>query len=307
MIAAAARFRRRRTGADANGSPLEGRPSRPDAPSEGEATRGARPFSGGLGASGLVITAPAITLGVLVTGVFLMFALVEPSPRWVVLFGVAISTPALAGVLRASRREAFAEGGLDPTPLLLLPAVAVLVTPVFLEHNIRGYGAIPLSLAAGAGYTALVVTTVSSVRDHDRARALGRLVSVSTTYFVAFAIFSLLYVLEVDQPRASVAVGLAAMLLAVEVIREGEIDPIETFVLAAVAGLVVGELRWVLHFVPLDGYAAGLTLLVAFTFVVGILHAHVSGALTRVLATEYAATAGAGLAFVIVGRLVGLV
>jgi len=293
---------------DERGDPYEALDGSSEAADEGP------PFDGGpteRGAeesplAGLIVTAPAITLGAIITGAFLMFLLIEPSPRWVVLFGSAISVPALAGILRGARREAFEEGGLDVTPSLLLPALAALVTPVFIERTVTGYWTLFAGLGAGAGYTALLVAVVSSVREHDRGRALGRFVAAAATYFVAFALFSMLYLLDVERRPATLAAGLAAALLAVELLRQGEIDPVETFVLAIVVGIIVAETRWSLHYVPLDGYAAGLTLLLAFYFSAGVLHAQVTGDISRRVVLEYGLVSAAGLAFVIVAHAGGL-
>jgi hypothetical protein len=254
----------------------------------------------------LLVTAPAVTLTALVTGVFLMFVLIEPSPRWVVLFGTAVSTLALAGVLRAGRREAFAEGRLDTTPHLLVPALYVLTMPVFLEHNSIGYFAPLGALAAALGYGALVTGALSSIREYDPGRVLGRFLVTAATYVVAFAMFSLVFLFGVERTPATLAAGLAATLLAAEILREGEIDPGETLLYSVVTGIIVAETRWLLHFVPAQGYAAALTLLLAFYLTTGLLHSHVVRQLTRRVAVEYASVGAAGVAFITGLRLAGL-
>ena len=253
-----------------------------------------------------VVTAPAVTLTVLVTGVFLMFLLIEPSPRWVVLFGTVVSTLALDGVMRAGRREAFAEGSLDVTPHLLVPAVYILTMPVFIEHNSQGYWSALAALVAGASYGTLVVGALSSVREYDAGRVEGRFIVTAATYVVAFAMFSLVFLFGVGQTQATLAVGLAATLLAAEILREGEIDPGETLLYSMVTGIVVAEVRWLIHYLPLQGYVAALALLLAFYLVTGLLHSHVVRQLTRRVAAEYAAVGAVGTAFIAGLRLAGL-
>jgi hypothetical protein len=252
------------------------------------------------------VTAQAVTLTMLVAALFLMFLLIEPSPRWLVLLGTAVSALALDGTLRAGRREAFAEGGLDTTPLLLVPTLYVLAMPVFLEHNTRGYWAPLMALLAAGGYGALVTATLSSVREHDAGHALGRFVVAGATYVVAFALFSLVFRFEVERIPAAVAVGLVALLLAAELLREGEIDPAETVLFAAVTGLVVAQARWIVDYLPVDGYLAALGLLLTFYFVAGVLHSHVVRQLSRTVAIEYAAVTAAGLVFILGARVAGL-
>src|SRR5690606_16536141 len=108
-----------------------------------------------------------------------------------------IAALSMDGVLRAARREAFEVGGLDTTVFLLLPALYALAAPVFLEHNVRGYWVLPAAGLASLGFGALVVGQVSSVRVFDLGRPFGRYVAATATYFVAFALFSLMYTFDV--------------------------------------------------------------------------------------------------------------
>lgn len=215
------------------------------------------------GPLGIPVTAPAVALMALMTALFLMFLLIEPTPRWMVLFGAGAAALSMDGILRRARREPF-ESGSDTTPYLFLPALFVLAAPVFIEHNVRGYW-IPLA-AIGAGLTlgAIVVAEIASVREHDPVHGAGRFVDAASTYFVAFALFSLTYTFDLDLRPAIVAMVLVSVLLAVELLREGEVDPLETLIFAVITGLVVGELRWTLHFLPIDGHLGALTLLLGF-------------------------------------------
>jgi hypothetical protein len=263
-------------------------------------------LEGARGPRRFVITAPAVVLTALVTSVFLMFLLIEPSPRWIVLFGTGLTTLAFDGVLRAGRREAFEAGGLDTTPQLLVPALYVLTMPVFIEHNSLGYWSALAGLAAGAGYGALVVGALSSVRELDEGRVAGRFIVTAATYVVAFSMFSLVFLFGVGQTPATIAVGLVATLLAAEILREGEIDPGETLLYSLVTGLVIAETRWLVHYLPVQGYAAALILLLAFYLVTGLLHSHVVRQLSSRVAAEYASVGALGAAFIAGLRIAGL-
>ena len=254
----------------------------------------------------LIVAAPTVTLTALVTVVFLMFLLVEPSPRWVILFGSAITALAMDGILRSVRRETFETAGVDTAPFLFLPALYVLTVPVFIEHAVRGYWIVPAGLVAGIAFGAVATGMLSSVREHDRARDVGGFVTTAAAYFVVFALLSLTYTFELDLRSATVAVGLGSMLLAVEVLRDGEVDPLDTLVYAAITGVIVAELRWTLHFLPLDGHLAALALLLAFYFVTGLVHSHLTRHLDRVVAAEHAAIVAAGLLVVVGARASGV-
>ncbi|MCC6238551.1 MAG: hypothetical protein IT299_13405 [Dehalococcoidia bacterium] len=255
---------------------------------------------------GLIVTPQVLLLGLVGTLFILMFTLIEPSPRWVVLLGTATTTFGMEGVLRSGRRQAFAEGGLDTAPFLLMPALYMLVVPVFIEHATLGFATPFSGLFAGIGYAALVIGTLSSVREFDPARDRGRLIAASATYFVAFALFALVFLFGVGQRPATIAVALASVVLAAEILREGEIDPAETLLYSLVVGVVIGETRWVLHYLPIDAYAGALTLLLAFYISTGLLHSYVVRALTREVARTYATVGIAGVVFIAAARGVGL-
>ena len=89
-------------------------------------------------------------------------------------------------------------------------------------------------------------------------------------------------------------------------LRDGDIDPLDTLVYAAITGVIVAELRWTLHFLPLAGHLAALTLLLAFYFVTGLVHSHLTRHLDRVVAAEHAAIVAAGLLVVIGARAAGI-
>ena len=251
------------------------------------------------------VSGPVVALTLLVTIIFLMFLLIEPTPRWMALFGSALAALSMDGVLRSARRVPF-EADADTTPYLFLPALFALAAPVFIEHNVRGFWASPAGVAAGLAFGAVAVAEVASVREFDPAKGVGRFVASAATYFVAFALFSLAYRFELELQQAMVAVALVSVLLAVEMLREGEIDPVETLVFAVVTALVVAEVRWTLFYLPLDGYLAGLTLLLAFYFVTGLLHSHLTSHLSAFVAAEYVLVAAAGIGLVVWTRAAGL-
>jgi hypothetical protein len=142
--------------------------------------------------------------------------------------------------------------------------------------------------------------------EDDEFRGRARFVSVAGTYFVAFALFSLAYAFDLGLREALIAIALGSVLLAVELLREGEIDPLETLLLAGVVGVVVAEARWILQFMPLDGYPAGLALLLTFYFVTGMVHAYMTRHINTTVATEYGVVTSIGIVLVIAARATGI-
>lgn len=257
---------------------------------------------------GVKITPPVVILGTLVTLSFLLFVTIEPTPRWLLLFTAIIAVLGTDGALRQSWSRLFsrATDPADSTPYLFLPAMAAIAWPMLIEHNVRGFLVLPAALLAGLGFTAIITAQISSVRIAAPVYPIARLASTAAVYFTAFALFSLSYVLDVELAAGVAAVAVIAAMLGVEVFREGEVDPLETLVFSGVTGVILGEMRWAMYYVPVGGYLAGLALLLGFFLVTGLLHSHLTRRLTQIVALEYAGIATAGVVLVTIAAQAGL-
>src|SRR5690606_21238204 len=103
-----------------------------------------------------------------------------------------------------------------------------------------------------------------SVRTGAPEYPAARLVATVASYFVLFALVSMTYIFDIHLSMALLAVGILTLMLGIEVLRQGEIDPAETLLLALVSALILVEARWLLPYLGLDGYLAGLTLTLVF-------------------------------------------
>lgn len=241
----------------------------------------------------------------LATLAFLMFVLAEPSPRWILLVTAGAVAAGMDGALRATWRASFASGE-DTTPYLFLPALYAFAAPIVIEHNVTGRAALLWAVIAGLGFGAIAVAEVLSVRTGSRLYPYARMVTGGAAYFTAFALLAMTYVLHLGLLPAVVASSLVGTMLAIEVVREGEVDPVETVIFAALAGLVVAQVRWLLFFLPVDGYLAGLTLVLVFYLVTGVLHSYVMRQLTAITAAEYVLVTAIGMVLVGAARAAGL-
>ena len=240
----------------------------------------------------------------LATLVTLAYLLVEPSPRWFLILGATAIAAGLDGTLRATWRVTYA--GRDTTPALFMPAIFILAVPPLIEHNVRGLGVVPAGLAAGLAFFAIVAAQVGSARPGASYYPWARTVSTAGAYAAGFAFFSLTYVYDLGIGVAALATALVALMLAIEVLREGEIDATETAGYAAAAGVAVGQWRLALHYLPVDGYLAGLAVLLGFLLVTGLLQAYITRSLDRRATIDHAVVALAGAALVIGARVAGL-
>jgi hypothetical protein len=247
----------------------------------------------------------AVVLTVLVTVIFLMFLLTEPTQRWIALFGAGIVAIGTDGVLRRARSQAFALG-LDTTPQLFLPTLYACAFPVFIENNAQSVWVLLSGLVAGLGFGIILLTEVHSVRAYESGFDLARIVCKASVYLTAFAIFSLSYTFTLELGTSIIVVSLIAGLLSIELLRDVSLDPRDTLIFAGVLAFIIGELRWALHFVPLDGHLAALMLVIVLFFSEGLLYAQLRRQLTRVVLFEYVAAMVMGLTLVAVARVADL-
>lgn len=245
-----------------------------------------------------------VVLAVVVTLVTLAYLLVEPSPRWFLIMGAIAVAGGLDGVLRATWRVTYRDA--ETTPALFMPALFILAVPPLIEHNVRGLNVIPAGIAVGVAFFGIVAAQVGSARPGASYYPWARTISTAGAYAAAFAFFSLTYVYDLGVGASALACGLVALMLAIEVLREGEVDAAETAGYAAAAGAAVGQWRFALHYLPVDGYLAGLAVVLGFLVVTGLLQAYITRSLDRRTTIDHVVIATAGAALVIGARVAGL-
>ena len=241
-------------------------------------------------------------LAVIFTTGLTLFISIDPSRPWLLLALTAIMAIGTDGVIRAHPRGEFHTIA-DTAPYLFVPVLFTLSAGLFLEDVILSYWAVPAVLAAGALMGATVYAEHVSVDPDHPSFPTARFVLNVVTYLTAFGFYAVVYGFDVNLLPAAFAVGLVSMLLAIEVFREAEADPIRALVFAAVIGVIVAEARWVLYFIPLDGVLAGIFLLLAFYLATGVISHYLTDHLDRTVLAEFAVVTAAGLTIVVAGGL----
>ena len=247
----------------------------------------------------------AVVLTAVVTSSFLMFVLTDPAQRWLLALAVLAAAVGTDGVLRSAHPRTFALG-MDSTPQLILPALYALAMPLFIEQNARGLWSPALALVTGLGFGLIVIAEVRSVREFERGASEARLVTDVGAYLTAFALFSLLYTRDPGLPAAALMAALIGGLLSFEVLRNSSLGVLDMLTFALAGALVLGEMRWALDYVPLDGHLAAVALLLAFFFLSGVLASRLRGQLTREVLLQYGGLTAGGVLLVILARAGGL-
>lgn len=246
-----------------------------------------------------------IPLFSLIFGLWLqLFLSIDPVQSWILLtlaVAVAVGTD---GIVRSHPQGDFRTIA-DTSPYLFVPVLFTLSAGLFLEDVILSYWTVPAVIGASALLGTAVYAEHVTVDPDNPQFPLARFLLNVITYLTAFGFYAVVYGFDVNLAPAALAVGLVSTLLAVEIFREAEADAIRALVFAAVIGLVVAEARWVLYFLPLDGFLAGVFLLLVFYLSTGVISHYLTNHLDRGVLLEFAVVTAAGLAIVIGGRAWG--
>ncbi len=228
----------------------------------------------------------------------------QPQQPWALLLLTALAALGVDGVIRSHPAGRFD----DPTrtaTYLIVPVLFTLAAGLMLRDVVSGYWSLLAAAAAAVLFGAIVYAEVLTITPRHTVFPSARLLLGIVTYVTGFGLFATIYSFGLDLVPAAILTGLVAALLSVEIMREVEADPQETLVHGAAIGIVLGESRWALHFLSLDGYLAALGLLLAAYVVCELMHAHLAGHLTWLRGLEYGGVGAAGVAVVVAAKIVG--
>ena len=119
---------------------------------------------------------------------------------------------------------------------------------------------------------------------------------------IAFLFFATIYDFDLSLLTSAFAAGIVSFLLAIEVLREEEMDTSRTMFYALAIGLLLAETAWATHFLPIDGSAAAVFLLLALYLMTGMMHNYLGDRLSLRTASEFTVVALAGLLVVTVSH-----
>lgn len=238
-----------------------------------------------------------------VVGVGLGFFLtIEPTPAWLLVITVFLAAVGVDGIVRS-----YPGGNLtsisETSTYAFLPALFTLSAGLLLEYTVEGrYAPFAAGGAAAVFWLTVMCEYISVNLSHSQYGA-ARFLLMVVTYITAFAFFGVIYELEVDVLPAALAVGLVSMLLAIEVIRETDLETPYVLAYAGAIGVILGQTRGALHFLPLESFTAALFLLVVFYLINGLLHANFTRTLRPSTLLEYGLVSALGTGIVVVAAL----
>lgn len=195
----------------------------------------------------------------------------RPEQLWILWLTVALVALGVHGLVRNHPRW-MQQGVLAAAVYSFLPALAVLAAGLFIDHAIDGYARVFCALGAAAVTGLIAYGEYQTVDFGSRLYGPVRLMMAIATYLTAFALFAVIFTKDVNLPLSSVLVGLVAMALSIELLRESRLTGPSSLLVGLAIGVSIGELRLALYFFALDGLLAGALLIIAFYLATGLVH-----------------------------------
>jgi len=226
------------------------------------------------------------------------FLAIEPTQSWLLLLLSGLAALGADAIVRAHPKAHFQR--LDDTALFLfVPVLFTLGAGLFLEEVASGHWTIAAGLASVIPYWFILRAEYESVDRASPAYHYHRLILNGATYIIAFLFFSTMYDFDLDLLTTAFCAGVVSLLLSIEVLREEAMDTTRTITYALAVGVLLAEAAWVTHFLPLDGSAAAVFLLLAFYLMSGLMHNYLANRLTTRTASEFGMVAICGLGTIV--------
>lgn len=243
------------------------------------------------------IHALAVVLALGLTG----YLAIEPTQNWLLLLLAGLSAIGTDSVVRGHPKSRF--HSIDDTALFLfVPVLFTMGMGLFLEEVADGHWTLAVGLASVVPYWLILRSEYESVDTAGHDFHFHRLVLNIATYVVAFLFFATIYDFGLDLITSAFAAGIVSLLLGIEVLREEAMDTPRSVIYALAIGVLLAETVWVSHFLPLEGNAAAVFLLLSFYLMTGLTHSYLAGRFNGRTAGEFAAVAAAGLFIVAVSQ-----
>jgi hypothetical protein len=221
------------------------------------------------------------------------------------LFALLLSVMTAAGVESIMRSHPRVH--LSETPytaiMWILPCLLVagtcLILPLFRESAAFAVFTI---LTAGLLLGLVVLGEYLTVDLRDPAYAFARLGLNLAVLLAALASFQTIYGFKLRSILSAPLIGIAAGLLALELLRASESDLRRTWVYAIVIGAGLGEALWALNYWNVTALLGGVVLLILFYLVTGLAQQYLFGKLNWRTLVEFAVVV-AIVSFIVLQRV----
>lgn len=232
----------------------------------------------------------------------LAYIAIRPTQPWILWLTAGLVALAVDGIVRSNPRWD-GEGPLSSLVYLFLPALAVLGGGLFINEAVDGYARPAAALIPALAIGGIALGEYHTVDFRSRLYGAMRLWLAVATYLTAFALYTVIYINDIDLLLASILAGGVSMALSMELLRESRLFGPSSVLVGLAIGLSIGEFRAALYFFPLDGLLAGALMIIAFYLATGLVHHLLDHDLEWSTTMEYLIVAAVGTAAVVVTRV----
>lgn len=254
----------------------------------------------------LVPTSPAGLTVLIVAAYFALLLLyLTLQYRLSLLLLVALAVAGVDRLLRLHPEGRF-HGLLSTAPYAFVPGLLALGSALLLgQWTSGGLWAVPAALVGALLFAMTANAEYLSVDPESPAFEGARFLLLGVSYLTAFAIFTVVFIAELPLLLGTLFAGIAAALLGVDIVRELAGEGRVLALLAGVIGLVIGQSRLALHYLPLNGLLDGVFLLLTFYVLTGLVQHALGGRLDRGTVISYGIPAVAGAAIIVGANAIG--
>jgi Protein of unknown function (DUF5656) len=239
-------------------------------------------------------------LGFLVAAILLIYLLTDQ--RLVLVLALIVVGFGVDGLMR-THPSANLHNFADTAFFVSVPVLFTLGAGVFFRYTVEGFWTVPAAVLTGVALTGVIRAEYRSVEATGEQLLTLRLILNLAAYLSAFALYTALYNQRLPLIVAALLVGIVSSLIAVEVLRETEVDPRTLVVCALTLGYIMAATRWALNFISLNGWLGGVFILIVFYVASQLMQAHLWRRLDRGVIAQYSVVAAIGAGIVILGRV----
>lgn len=247
----------------------------------------------------------AVSLGVA------FFLAIEPTQPWLLILLTGLTALGMSAILRAEAPVRTDATGAHARPPDAASTVFSFVVPVLwtfgagllAEYVSNGYWSLLAALIVGTGFGVIVYAEIASLDEASDSYQVARFTLNVAAYVIAFALFAAPYALELDRAPASLFIGVATVLMTIELMREAPMSSMQILIMALTSGLMLAETRWALYYLPLSAFLASTLLLLQFYVATGVLQSQLLSKFTPAIMLEYLIVGGTGLLFIVAAEV----
>ncbi len=184
--------------------------------------------------------------------------------------------------------------------LWILPSLVVLGSLLLLRSSLFSNG---LWIAFGLIVTGFLLAFViygeyMTVDPTDLRYRTARIILNIISYITLFAIFIAIYGTKVRSLVTATVIFLAATLIALELLREGESKVQQSWLYSLITGLLIGQITWTINYWTIPAIVGGAFLLLIFYVTIGIVQNYLSKSLNLKVIIEYGVVSTLGLGII---------